>query len=271
MSRTDSLHYRLCQRGAKWLHNGEIKYTSDGSMIDSCKIVAVELVTIGIENPDVWGTNGFLSYIIEVKTSRSDFLIDYKKKCRKKENACGNFRYYLVPKGLLSLKEIPKYWGLLEYDGKNINVIKRPKFIECDNSGDLCMLSSIARREGVKNKIYNYRIPENNSSRYIINNHRDAEDNIHLHIVDIQGYSHLSMIIYQSNEAYIYDLDVNDDLHDKGFGTSILLKAEEVAKTNSVKKIILGCSESLEDWYSKRGYHKINNLDVIYMEKIIKY
>jgi hypothetical protein len=157
MSATDSLHYRLFQEGARWLHNGRIKYTSDGTMIDSCKIVAIELITIGIENPDVWGTNGFLSYVIEIKTSRSDFLRDSKKKCRKKENACGNFRYYLIPKGLLSPEEIPENWGLLEYDGKNIDVTKRPRFVECNNSGDLCMLASIARREGVKNKIYNYR------------------------------------------------------------------------------------------------------------------
>lgn len=157
MSKTDSLHYKLCCEGAKWLHKNMIQ-ERDGSWVGTCKIVAVELVTAGAENPDVWGLAGGNSAVIEVKTSRSDFLHDKKKLCRKMENySCGNYRYYLVPEGLVSEEEIPEKWGLLYWTGTEVKLTRRPVFIHCANFGDLCMLSSIARREGVKNKIYNYR------------------------------------------------------------------------------------------------------------------
>ena len=70
MSATNSLHYKLCCEGAKWLRKQDYA---------SYKIVVVELICIGAENPDVWGTNGFNSTLIEVKTSRADFLKDRKK------------------------------------------------------------------------------------------------------------------------------------------------------------------------------------------------
>jgi hypothetical protein len=46
MSKTDSLHYKLCCEGAKWLHKNMIQ-ERDGSWVGTCKIVAVELVTAG--------------------------------------------------------------------------------------------------------------------------------------------------------------------------------------------------------------------------------
>lgn len=157
MSATNSLHYKLCCEGAKWLHRNMIR-ERNGHWIGTCNIVAVELVAAGVENPDVWGLTGGCTAVIEVKTSRSDFLHDKKKLCRKIENySCGNCRYYLVPEGLVSENEIPEQWGLLYWTVKEVKLIRQPMFIHCSNFGDLCMLSSIARREGVRNKIYNYR------------------------------------------------------------------------------------------------------------------
>lgn len=161
MSATESLHYRLCQEGARWLHK-DIKKDRNGKWINYDKIVAVELESFGADHADVWGTSGCDTAIIEVKVSHSDFLRDKNKVCRKnKEDACGNYRYYLTPKGLLKPEELPVNWGLLEYDGGKIIETIRPLFIPTYNSSDLCMLSSIARREGVKNKIYNYRLRKN--------------------------------------------------------------------------------------------------------------
>ena len=149
MSKTDSLHYRLCLKGAEWLRRQEF---------GSYKIVAVELVCYNVENPDVWGTTGFKTAVIEVKTSRADFLRDKNKRCRKdKTYSCGNKRFYLTPKGLLKPSEILEHWGLLEYDGEDIQVIRDADDIPCQNHGDIAMLCSIMRREGVKSKIYNYR------------------------------------------------------------------------------------------------------------------
>ena len=63
MSKTNSLHYKLCCEGAKWMRKQEWGIY---------RIVTVELCTLNIENPDVWGTSGFKSMLIEVKTSRAD-------------------------------------------------------------------------------------------------------------------------------------------------------------------------------------------------------
>jgi hypothetical protein len=87
----------LCCEGAKWLHKNLI-LDRNLDWIGTCNIVAVELVTAAAENPDVWGLAGGNSAVIEVKTSRSDFLHDKKKLCRKMENySCGNHITYNLP------------------------------------------------------------------------------------------------------------------------------------------------------------------------------
>ena len=154
MSKTNSLHYNLCLEGAKWLK----KHPYYGN-----KIIAVELVCIGAENPDVWGTNGFHSTLIEVKTSRADFLRDRKKFFRQKQGekyACGNFRYFLTPAGLVKSEELPASWGLLEWANEQIVIKKEAQDIPCENHGELAILCSIMRREKVKNGIFNYRRPK---------------------------------------------------------------------------------------------------------------
>jgi len=81
MSKTDSLHYQLCELGGKYLKsrkNAEPRRTPN-------KYVAVKLIAAGAENPDVWATNSYDTSIIEVKTSHSDFLADKKKVTRIKE------------------------------------------------------------------------------------------------------------------------------------------------------------------------------------------
>lgn len=74
MSKTESLHYKLCELGAKFLKsrkNAEPFSTPN-------KYVAIELICAGAENPDVWATNGYYTSLIEVKTSHADFLADQK-------------------------------------------------------------------------------------------------------------------------------------------------------------------------------------------------
>lgn len=151
MSKTNSLHYQLCVEGAKWLKKRPYQ---------GYKIIAVELVCIAAENPDVWGTNGYDSTLIEVKTSRADFLRDRKKFFRQKQGekyACGNLRYFLTPAGMVKPDEIPTSWGLLEWDNGQINVVKEAQNIPCQNHSELAILCSIMRREKVRTGIFNYR------------------------------------------------------------------------------------------------------------------
>lgn len=68
-----------------------------------------------------------LIFDIEIKISRSDFFADFKKKIKhdklsKPQDGTDkpNKFYYAVPKGLVTVNEIPEYAGLLYIDGNHI-------------------------------------------------------------------------------------------------------------------------------------------------------
>ena len=119
MSRTESLHYQLCCEGARFLKS---RKNVEGWESPN-KYVAVEIITLTAEKPDIWATNGYHTTLVEVKTSHSDFLADQKKWVRSKEaekadKQLGNYRYYLCPAGVIDVSEIPENWGLLVWDEK---------------------------------------------------------------------------------------------------------------------------------------------------------
>lgn len=158
MSKTNSLHYELCCLGAKFLKS---RKNAEPWEIPN-KYVAVELVTLTAENPDVWATNGYHTTLVEVKTSHSDFLADQKKWSRSKaaelsDKQLGNYRYYLCPEGIIDESEIPDKWGLLVYDGKKIVKVKNATYQKSSTDAELLVLTSIMRREGIKPQIFNYR------------------------------------------------------------------------------------------------------------------
>ena len=158
MSKTDSLHYQLCCLGGKFLKSRK----SAEPWECANKYVAVELVTLTAENPDIWATNGYHTTLVEVKTSHADFLADQKKWVRSEEaqkaDMClGNFRYYLCPKGVISEDELPEKWGLLEFDGKTITKVKRATYQKSSTDAELLVLTSVMRRCGIKQQIFNFR------------------------------------------------------------------------------------------------------------------
>ena len=117
MSKTNFLHYQLCCLGAKWMRRLKYPIKAD-SIKDRSKF---------IRNP------------------------------QNKRFAMGNYRYYLMPSGLVPVENIPENWGLLEWDGKQITLRKSAPFQECENRCELSLLCSIMRREGIKSQIFNYR------------------------------------------------------------------------------------------------------------------
>lgn len=158
MSRTDSTHYKLCQIGAKFLKKKKrTKYTA-------CELVS------SAELFDVWGITGVYSYMIEVKTDYRDFLKDKEKFQRQERGAyyaIGNYRYYLCPTNLIKIEELPENYGLLYFDIEHIDdkfplryitEVLRPKEIKNTTyMSEVLALQSIMRREGIENKIFNYR------------------------------------------------------------------------------------------------------------------
>ena len=96
-------HAELVNRSVAWL------YTSAG-----CGVVISETATYSTsEIPDAigWARGGSETYLIECKTSRSDFAAD-KKKINRDQFGMGTYRYYFTPPKLIGRDELPEGWGL---------------------------------------------------------------------------------------------------------------------------------------------------------------
>lgn len=80
------------------------------------------------EIPDIIAFRSGISILIEVKTSRNDFIQDQKKPFRQKsELGMGNYRFYCCPKGLIKVNELKPNWGLLYVDeNEQIKCIRNP-------------------------------------------------------------------------------------------------------------------------------------------------
>lgn len=160
MSATNSLHHQLCIEGAKYLLQPRAKERLQSQN----KWSAVEIVSMGGEQPDVWATNASTTVICEVKTSISDFRNDRKKYWRteqaeKTKRTLGNYRYYLVPESIADKveKELPENWGLLVWDGKKITRKVYAAYRDANRDWDLFILCSILSREVGTHKVFNYR------------------------------------------------------------------------------------------------------------------
>lgn len=113
----------------------------------SCTRIFKELVTYAGETPDAIGFCNGVSYLIEAKTSMSDFYAEKKKPWRiNPENGMGNFRYYICQKGVLNVEKIPNPWGLIEVDNGKIIVSKKAEATECNKQKEIMMWMSYVRR-----------------------------------------------------------------------------------------------------------------------------
>lgn len=99
-------HKQLVEIGYKWLLN-------------KCSFAIKEIVTHTKEQPDIIGFNSNGSFVLEAKVSRSDFLADKKKPFRIiPSDGMGDWRFFIAPKGLIKIEELPNMWGLIEVNEK---------------------------------------------------------------------------------------------------------------------------------------------------------
>ena len=99
-------HRELVEIGYKWV-------------IKKCGFAFKELTVAHDEIPDVLGFNSNGSFLLEAKVSRADFLADRKKSFRIfSEKGIGDWRFFIVPKGMVKIEELPKNWGLIEVSEK---------------------------------------------------------------------------------------------------------------------------------------------------------
>tara|TARA_Y100001934_G_C12324597_1_gene761875 strand:+ start:1078 stop:1554 length:477 start_codon:yes stop_codon:yes gene_type:complete len=106
------LHDELCQKAARFLMNNGFSVAFDDRF---------KAATSSGENPDALGFRNGVSCLIEVKVSRADFLADKNKRVRKDGIGMGDWRFYLAPKGLIKMSDLPKGWGLLESNNRRIS------------------------------------------------------------------------------------------------------------------------------------------------------
>lgn len=145
-------HKEITRAAVKWL-----KSHPQNIIIPNCSIVAEEVKTATItgEIADVIGWCSWASVLIEIKTSREDFLKDKKKPFRKEiERGMGNFKYYLAPSGVLTKKDLPQNWGLLIIDSKGkINIeqaaINNPGNLISERTVLLSLFRKLKRKEWV--------------------------------------------------------------------------------------------------------------------------
>ncbi len=113
-------HKEMVKRAEKWLLNTR-----------RCGFVLIELSPwICSEVPDAigWDNQKARSFLIECKTSRANFLSDAAKPFRKRpRRGMGNFRFYMVPTGLVRPEELPPKGGLLYVYPKIIKVVVQPE------------------------------------------------------------------------------------------------------------------------------------------------
>lgn len=96
-------HDDLVKIAARWLRNRM-----------GCSVVLTELACDSRTNeiPDAIGFNSSNSYLVECKTSMSDYLADQKKIFRRiPENGMGQYRFIMCQDGVI--KDIYPGWGLL--------------------------------------------------------------------------------------------------------------------------------------------------------------
>ena len=101
-------HSELVEAGYKWC-------------LSRCGFAFKELVTLNGsgEVPDVIGFKDDGTFLLEAKTSRSDFSSDKKKRFREHpERGMGDWRFYICPKGMVNISELPELWGLIEVNEK---------------------------------------------------------------------------------------------------------------------------------------------------------
>lgn len=109
-------HSELVEVGYKWC-------------LARCGFAVKELVTQNVEQPDVLGFNAVGTFLLEAKVSRSDFIADKKKPFRATpRDGMGDWRFFIVPEGLVVIEELPPMWGLIEVNKKGKAVVSYNPF-----------------------------------------------------------------------------------------------------------------------------------------------
>ncbi len=154
-------HDEIVERAVRWLRNTK-----------RCGVVLSELASSSSETPDAigWVNGGRWSYLVECKTSRSDFYADKHKPGRvgfRITMGMGRERYYMAPDGILSAELVQKHrpaWGLLEIKGRRVRVsLKAIPF------GHECVWREMPILYSYVRRVFQYGVPLDEVQRVVHN------------------------------------------------------------------------------------------------------
>ena len=143
-------HTELVEKARKWLAR-------------KCPVVITEMAG-GTEEADAIGWKSWEPILIECKANRSDFRSDSKKHFRQvPAYGMGCRRYFMAPKGMIKINELPLGWGLLEVSKSRVYVtMESGKFEEYNRRSEVGLLLSALQRtgqicpQGVSVRVYKY-------------------------------------------------------------------------------------------------------------------
>lgn len=141
-------HDDLVEHARKWLLKGS-------TMRKACSLVITDMTSSVSETPDAIGWTSCHSVLVECKATVSDFKSDSNKNFRRHpDKGVGSIRYYMTPKGLLDVDDVPETWGLVEVDERGRTRVKKThaQRVVCNHRAEVKMLISLFRRMDFKSE-----------------------------------------------------------------------------------------------------------------------
>lgn len=144
-------HTDLVERAYNWLR-----------VYKSCSVIVTEMSSGAGESPDAIGWRFGMSWLVECKASRADFLADRAKHFRRNPGTgMGRHRYFMCEPGMIARADLPADWGLLHPKTRGVLVAAEPMPQAFDARREAELLCSCLRRtlcqpdvRGVRCKTY---------------------------------------------------------------------------------------------------------------------
>lgn len=136
-------HAEMVRRARNWLWS-----LSPTECRERPAIVCTEIGSVhSIEKPDVFGVGADgVTYVIECKVSRADFLADRSKSHRSHDVHLGNYRWFCAPSGIIQSHELPVGWGLIQVvNNRLVERIEPPICTDVNHHAELAILVSVLK------------------------------------------------------------------------------------------------------------------------------
>ncbi len=143
----------LVKLAEEWLRESSSLDTKP--YLNSCGAVISGSGNSATEKPYAIGFTSGISILIECKLNHSDFAVGKRKTVHLDSGDMGDYKFYLIPKGLVKTDNIPAKYGLLEVENNLISIVREPEFIGGHKESEVALLASVVRRFQKKSRTKN--------------------------------------------------------------------------------------------------------------------